>query len=271
MPPGEELFRTRDALGAISVHQAGDRRSLRLGSPVEQSGMLINEPAKLLFDYTRAMMLGAVFMPDPRQALILGLGGGSLARALHSHFPRCRITAVERRSAVVDVARRWFFLPDDARLGVHVGDAIGFLIQRQPQADLIFADLYDGEGMDAQLTEPQFLMLCRAALRTGGVAVFNLWSGRYFRDQAIQQALEATFDGHLLRLGTSGRNRIVFAFARSMPDMTRQELCERAEKLGARMGLPLDQHAGQLWDANQRALNPLPANPPLCQQHLTAG
>jgi spermidine synthase len=251
---GEEVFRTQDAYGEINVYQGEDRRSLCFGTPVEQSSMLLSDPAQLQFDYTRAMMLAPLFTPPPRLALVLGLGGGSLARALHRHFPRCRITAVEQRAAVVEVARQWFELPDDHRLGVHVGDAQGFLAERQPSAELIFADLYDGEGMDAQQMATEFFALCRQSLSPGGVAAFNLWSGRYFRDQAIKEALDAVFDGQVLRLSAPGRNRIVFGFRDPIPALQEQPFCEQAQQLGLRMGFPLLRAARQLWVLNHQQL-----------------
>lgn len=254
MKLGEEVFCTRDADGPINVYRNGDHLSLCFGNTVEQSGMSLADPARLLFHYTRTMMLGALLAPDPRRALLLGLGGGSLARALHSHFPRCRITAVELRAAVVDVARQWFALPDDHRLGVHVGDARGFLADKRPRAGLIMADLYDGEGMHEQLLDPGFFSLCHQALEPGGVAVFNLWSGRYFRDQAISTAIDEVFDGQVLRLAAPGRNRIVFGFVDAIPPLSEREFGERAQQLGLRMGFPLLPEARALWSQNPTLL-----------------
>lgn len=253
MSLGEAIFQTRDAHGAIIVHQNGDRRSLCFGNAVEQSGMSLTDPALLLFDYTRAMMLGAVLPPRPRRALVLGLGGGSLARALHAHFPRCRVTAVELRAKVVAVARDWFALPNDDRLGVYVGDAAGYLAGRDPGTDLILADLYDSEGMQEQLLDPGFFGLCLQALSSRGVAVFNLWSGRYFRDQAINAAIDQAFDNRVLRLAAPGRNRIVFGFADHVPDLRGTALDGRADELGRRLGFALADQVERL-----RAQNPAP-------------
>ena len=250
MTLGEELYRTRDADGVINVYQNGDRRSLCFGNAVEQSGMSLADPSLLLFNYTRAMMLGAVLAPNLRRTLVLGLGGGSLARALHAHFPHCRITAVELRAAVLDVARAWFALPDDDRLGVYVGDAAGYLAERRPSAGLIFADLYDSEGMHEQLLNPASFGLCRQALTGHGVAVFNLWSGRYFRDLAINDAIDAAFDNQVLRLAVPGRNRIVFGFADAVPELRRQDFRDLARQLGLRLGAPLLAAADQLWVQN---------------------
>ena len=45
--------------------------------------------------YTRAMMAFLLFAPAPREVLMVGLGGGSVALFVHEHLPRTRITVVE--------------------------------------------------------------------------------------------------------------------------------------------------------------------------------
>lgn len=247
---GEEIYRSRDGQGEINVFQTAERRTLCFGNQVEQSAMSRQQPARLLYHYTRAMMLGALFPARLRHALVLGLGGGSLARTLHHHFPDCRITAVEQRPAVVRIARDWFKLPDDHRLGVHVGDAAGYLAQATHTADLILTDLYDAQGMDQQQTAPAFFQQCRAQLSDDGVVVFNLWSGRYFHDQEIAAALDEAFAHQVLRLNATGRNRIAFGFAGRIPDLQQKSLIEQAQRLGLRLGFPLITEAQRLWHLN---------------------
>ena len=255
MKLGEEVHRCHDESGEINVYQTPQRRTLCFGTPVEQSAMNLADPALLLFDYTRTMMLAALFVPRLRHALVLGLGGGSLARCLHRHFPHCRITAVEQRQQVMEVARAWFALPDDHRLGVHIGDAAAFLARPGKPADLVFADLYHAEGMDEQQTDTRFFLQCRERLAAGGVTVFNLWSGRYFRDQEIGRALDEVFDGQVLRVGATGRNRIVLAFRDPLPALQRQPFEDAARALGERLGFPMLESARRLWELNKTMLS----------------
>jgi len=57
-------------------------------------------------------MLGLLLKPDPKRVALLGLGGVSLARALRAARHGIRILGVERRAAVIDIARMYFDLPD---------------------------------------------------------------------------------------------------------------------------------------------------------------
>ena len=52
------------------------------------------------------MMLGALFVnPAPQSVLIIGLGGGTIPRALRELLPETRIDVVEIDPAVVRVAQ----------------------------------------------------------------------------------------------------------------------------------------------------------------------
>jgi spermidine synthase len=250
MSLGKEIHRSRDSFGDINVFESGDTRTLCFGTEVEQSAMRISDPALLLFDYTRTMMLGALFPKRIRHALVLGLGGGSLARCLHAHFPKCRVTAVEMREAVADVAHDFFAMPDDDRMGVYICDAASYLAEPGKDADLIFADLYHSEGMDEQQTDTRFFHACRSRLADGGVAVFNHWSGRYFRDQEVKEAMDEVFDGQVLRVNATGRNRIALAFRDPLPHPDPKQLLADAEALGRRLGFPLGKAARRLWELN---------------------
>src|SRR5690242_4405150 len=60
-----------------------------------QSAMRIKDPDALDLAYTQKMMAFLLFNPRPRSLLLLGLGGGSLAKFCYSRLPAARITAVE--------------------------------------------------------------------------------------------------------------------------------------------------------------------------------
>src|SRR3569623_1391487 len=120
---GTLIHRSRDADGPIEVVDDGVIRTLHFGNDVRQSSMALHDPVHLMLLYTQAMMSCLLFQPDPKRVLLIGLGGGSLAKFLLHHFPRCKIDAVERRAAVVKLAHGYFQLPETPRLRVTVDDA----------------------------------------------------------------------------------------------------------------------------------------------------
>src|SRR5215213_3597731 len=81
-------------------------RSLHIGSDTVQSSMRVSRPNDLELSYTRSMMAFLLFMPEPREILMIGLGGGSLAKFVLQHLTNTRTRAVEVNPRVVTVARQ---------------------------------------------------------------------------------------------------------------------------------------------------------------------
>jgi|SRR5277367_1443708 len=59
-----------------------------------QTEMLLDDPEALANEYTRKMMGFLLFDALPEEVLMIGLGGGALAKYCHRHLPR---NAVHRR------------------------------------------------------------------------------------------------------------------------------------------------------------------------------
>ena len=112
---GQLIYFSQDPFGELRVFDDGAVRTLSFAAGNEQSACLKADPGKLLFEYTQVMLLGLLFA-EPRKVLCLGLGAGSLATALHRHCKQAKITAVELRQAVIDVAENYFYLPRGKRL-----------------------------------------------------------------------------------------------------------------------------------------------------------
>jgi spermidine synthase len=59
------------------------------------------------------MMGFLLFVRPPSRALLIGLGGGSLAKFIYHRLPETRIQAVEVNPRVVAIARQQFHVPYD--------------------------------------------------------------------------------------------------------------------------------------------------------------
>jgi len=247
---GKEIYRERDEQGWICVQDDGMRRYLTFGNQVEQSCMLLADPLRLEHVHTQAMMLGALFVRPPERATLLGLGGGSLAKCLLHLYPGCRVLAVEQRARVVAVARDYFALPHTPRLRVLIAEASDHLANIRRPNELMFADLYRADTMDAVQAAPEFLRACRASLSSEGVLVVNLWHRDPKQTARAQAAIAEVFDGRLLQLDVQSGNRIVYAFAEDLPRPRRQTLFEQAQGLGQALGIPARRLVRNLWYQN---------------------
>ena len=171
----QQLAEVHDDYGVIRVVQSGDYRFLEFGDEVEQSCSYVPDPAWLEYDYTRAMLLGALLPERAERLLFLGLGGGNLTMACLRHLPVAAVDAVELRPAVPRLAREFMGLGEDPRLSIRIGDARALLSECAP-ADVIFLGLYTDAGPASAHIAWGFLEACRARLRPGGWLVINQWT-----------------------------------------------------------------------------------------------
>lgn len=243
---------TRDADGLIEVIDDADTRSLYFGTRARQSSMRLADPLALPLAYTRNMLTALLFRPQPRRILLIGLGGGSLARFLHAHLPGSLLDCVESRPAVVELARRFFQLPSHDRLGIHIGQGADFLDTCPPlHYDLILIDAFDGDGINPGVCAPAFFAASRRVLAPGGVVSTNLWASPDAALKAVLANMAAGFDGQILRLPVEERaNLVTLALDRSHTRRELQALRPRAHELGHRLRLDLPQQLRTLVHHN---------------------
>lgn len=197
---------------APRVSEAGGLRSLRFDHSTVQSVMSVSEPDALVLDYTRAMMAFLLFVPQPRHILMIGLGGGSLAKHCLRALPQARVTVVEIDSAVIDLRERFAIPPDDERFRVICGDgAVHVRDAAAGEADVLLVDGFLADGLPAELGTADFYASCRRMLAPGGVLVLNHWKDRSTYP-VYAARLRAAFDGRVLAIAAEhGDNRICFA------------------------------------------------------------
>ena len=213
----------------------GETRQLLFSLDFIQSAMRIDDPFALEFAYTRKMMAFLLFVPNPRHVLMVGLGGGSLAKFCHRHLPRARLTVVEVNPDVIAL-RGEFEIPEDERLAIVQADAAEYLPAGEGDTDVLLLDGFDDKGIAPAFLDRGFYRAARKRLRPGGLLVANFAGPRKYWSRHLTLLNEA-FEGRV-RFGTvpGGDNHIAFAEAGCSLDWERLE--ERASRLAKRF--PLD-------------------------------
>jgi spermidine synthase len=178
MPPLTEPSTDTPATraGAPLVRTRGGRRTLEFSPGDVQSEMQLARPDALVLAYARAMMCFALFVPRPRHVVMVGLGGGSLAKFCYRHLPMARITVIELRADVIALREQFKVPPDDARFAVVHADAADYIGCLAASADVLLIDGFDADGLPPALGTEQFYASCRRTLRDGGVLVANIFS-----------------------------------------------------------------------------------------------
>jgi spermidine synthase len=213
-------------------------RSLHIGSDTVQSAMRIAAPNELELSYTRSMMGFLLFHENPHAVLMVGLGGGSVAKFIYHRMPGTKIRIVEINDRVLTVARRYFSVPqDDARFEVIIGDGAEFMQRPQVSADLILADGYDGESHVEAVSTLAFYRDCHERLNPRGMLVVNLWGGDREFNETLKRIEQAFPQGTLCLPAEKPGNVIVFGFRGPVGHLTWATLQARAAVLEARYEL----------------------------------
>jgi spermidine synthase len=236
--PRWRLHKPAEDEKTVYVSERHGVRQLHIGSDTVQSAMHIARPHDLELAYTRSMMGFLLFRPVPRRVLLIGLGGGSLAKFIRHYFPESLCEAIEIDPQVLMVARQCFLLPDDdPGLTVSIGDGAEFVAQSGRRYDVIMVDGYEAESPAKALTSTAFYRDCQRRLSDGGVLVANLWSG----DRAFSETLlriESAFpDGTLCLPARKPGNVSVFAFCGAPESYDWATLESAASRLAANCGL----------------------------------
>ena len=218
----------------IDVSEEAGVRYLHFSQEWIQGAMRIQRPNALELAYTREMMAGLLLRetPWPRNALLIGLGAGSLAKFIYHKLPATRIDVVEIDPQVEVVARLHFKLPHDPqRLRIHIDDGARFMLAGETQYDCILVDGFDHKGSPGPLDTLPFYQACRARLSDKGLLGVNLL-GRDKTFPASVERLRQAFDQRVAVFPScDSGNTIAFATGGEAVDVSLEEMRERATLL----------------------------------------
>jgi spermidine synthase len=169
---GELLWSEDTDWGQVRVRQQGHERTLLFADQqgeTEESRIDVRAPHRPVQRYLRQMLAAtalwesqgeSAWPPDgpskPLKFLVVGLGGGSLSNALCHLFPEATVVSVDIEPAVVEAARRYFFLREDERSRVVIEDARRLLESSPESYDIIYLDAFDGLEVPAPLRTVEF-------------------------------------------------------------------------------------------------------------------
>ncbi len=237
--------------GIIEITDDGDIRSLYFGSDAKQSSMRLSAPQTLELTYTQTMMLSLAFQSQPKNGLLIGLGGGSIAKFLHHHFPEIAIDAVELRSDVVKLAHAYFGLPECNQINTIVGDGYEFLSRDNEQKyDLIQVDAFNHNGMADEVKRDLFFHHCQEKLSLNGVLAINLWTERRDHFSHTLAMIEAAFEGLVLSMPVTDRGNTII-FAANHKAVFKSGSSKEIKLLEQRLGLELSPKLRQLKKHNR--------------------
>jgi spermidine synthase len=133
-----------------------------------------------------------LMLPDvrPRAALLLGMGGATVAQLLVRRFGPLPITAVDNNHDVVRLAKQSFPLPF-ACLEIVETDAFTFVNDAPGPYDYVGVDLFANGAVPPRVFSRPFLRQLKALRSDGGLAAINYFKSK--RALTHQHRLERVF------------------------------------------------------------------------------
>jgi SAM-dependent methyltransferase len=173
------------------VAREGDGHALEVGGVVQSVDLDPTEepePGNEPRPGPRGGYWGLMLPPGcPRRALLLGLGGGTVARLLARRCPSVEIVGIERDATVLATARADFDLDAVPQLAPVEADAFQW-VQTHAELeasryDLICLDLFEGGRLAPGALATPFLRALAGLLAPGGVLTMNLMETARTADQ----------------------------------------------------------------------------------------
>jgi len=236
------------------IEDCGPLRYLHFDLDNVQSVMRHDDPDALCLAYTRKMMTFLLFNAEPRRILLLGLGGGSLAKFCYRQLPGAHITVLEIDPNVLALREEFQVPPDDERFRVVQGDGVAYIggcaprtnSERPAREDVILVDACDRDGLSPTLAAPDLYANLRRRLAVGGVLVMNV-CGEDAEIESHIARIRGVFGERLISLpAKEDGNLIVMGFRTEPTEWDGVELDRRARKLQEQFGLAFPRYVRQM-------------------------
>ncbi len=155
-----------------------------------QSIISLDKPNELTFPYTQAMLLFLLWKQHSVRLLNLGMGTGSIERALYQKN-QLDITSIESNSYIAEIAKKYFYLPDE--INVLIESAEQFLIKNKQTFDVILCDIFNGKDNPHSIYDEFFYQTLKDNLSEYGVIFLNILAKNSGQLQEILYAIRQSF------------------------------------------------------------------------------
>ncbi len=188
-----KIFETNSLInGKITVYwELGWGKIIKVGGLTQSGGILFEVWQSTLRKLQKTK-------PEVKNCLILGLGGGSVAKIVSKNWPNSKITGVDIDFVMVDLGKKYLGL-NKIDVKVKIADAYNFVNAiyniQHTKYDLVLVDLYCGDKFPEKFEEEKFLKNIKKIVNKDGIVVFNRLFGKNDKDKSLKfgKKLERVF------------------------------------------------------------------------------
>lgn len=225
-------FIVRDEDGKRTLYFVRDS-----GEVVLESSVDMQNPTHLIIPYSQVMMGTFVIRPEPKSALMIGVGGGAMIHYLQAYFPEITMDAVDIDPEIIGVAQMYFGIQSSSNLKLHSEDGFKFIAEGDQKYDVVYMDAFlkpsvetDPTGTHLRLKTLSFYKQLKQRLNPNAVVAFNINPHPKVQED-IQTIREAFSQVWVVPVPNRG-NTIVFA-STQIEAIDSNDLSLTAKKLDA--------------------------------------
>lgn len=219
------------------ILETDSERRLHFTYDSVQSVMRLDEPDALTSAYTRKMMAFLLFNPNPKNILMVGLGGGSQAKFCYRNLRMTKISVVEIDPRVIALREEFCIPADDHRFRIICDDGARYMSRLAERIDVLMIDAFDAIGLAPTLATSDFYAQAAQRLSSNGLLVMN-FAGEPQRYVAHIERIRAAFGGSTLLVPVvADDNLVLFTFKKRIPLPTTARYESRAQRLQTRLAL----------------------------------
>jgi len=170
------IYRVQTHYHDIKVIEEGDIRRLIFGYGLsqEQGAVDIKKPDSPVYDFYSLFMHSFLFVPEPVNVLIIGLGAGVCPRLVSHYFPKANIDIIEIDGEVVSIAKKFFFFKETDKIKVYIGDAFNVIQKIDKEYDVILIDAFDKHYIPTHIMSLEFTEFVSFKLKEDGILAVNM-------------------------------------------------------------------------------------------------
>src|SRR6202045_136652 len=161
----------------ITIERSGsivEMRSFWRSKLYRESAVDLTNPTRLIVPYTASIAASAIFHPNPKNTLMIGLGGGGFNQFFEKAFPGAALETAELDPNVFALAQKYLRFKPSEHDRVVVLDGRMFLRHSKAIYDWIILDAFRGGFVPPHLKTVEFYKLVQSHLTPDGLFVANV-------------------------------------------------------------------------------------------------
>jgi spermidine synthase len=160
---------------AVQIDREEQLLSLHFNNGLIESQIDTTDSSVLPLIGNRQMLSCLMFGHAPQKVMLVGCGGGSIARWFNNHLPDTQGIALEQSATIINLALRYFQFPSaQDSWQIVQAEAQHYLQNHEELYDLIIVDIEVNQQTPDWVSSEAFLLNCQRLLTVNGAININL-------------------------------------------------------------------------------------------------